>query len=98
MLYPIPKTCPYCKVDFVKHPHYASRYPKVICLNCRWCYEIAETKRLAKVEMRQEEERLLEMEKQRRAYFYWDKVGRPQGRDLEFWLQGEREAVTSKNI
>lgn len=28
---------------------------------------------------------------QRRARELWERAGRPQGRDLEFWLQAERD-------
>lgn len=29
-----------------------------------------------------------------RAYYLWEAVGRPEGRDLEFWLQADRTPVT----
>jgi hypothetical protein len=29
-----------------------------------------------------------------RAYELWEKAGRPAGRDLEFWLEAEREIST----
>lgn len=28
------------------------------------------------------------------AYFLWEKEGRPEGRDREFWLKAERELLT----
>lgn len=30
-------------------------------------------------------------ETRRRAYELWENAGRPEGRELEFWLQAERE-------
>lgn len=30
-----------------------------------------------------------------RAYFLWEQAGRPEGRDIEFWLQAEKEAARS---
>jgi hypothetical protein len=33
----------------------------------------------------------LEEETRRRAHQLWEAAGRPEGRDLEFWLRAERE-------
>ncbi|MFO1148296.1 MAG: DUF2934 domain-containing protein [Alsobacter sp.] len=32
----------------------------------------------------------------RRAYALWDAEGRPQGRDLEFWLRAEQELLAQQ--
>ncbi|WP_166096493.1 DUF2934 domain-containing protein [Bradyrhizobium barranii] len=34
-------------------------------------------------------------ETRRRAYKLWENAGRPEGRDLEFWLRAEREAAAA---
>lgn len=34
-----PQTCPYCKIDFVKHPWAARSQPRVVCVNCRNYHE-----------------------------------------------------------
>ncbi|MGL3109182.1 DUF2934 domain-containing protein [Bradyrhizobium sp. BR 1432] len=34
---------------------------------------------------------ILEEETRRRAHELWENEGRPEGRDLEFWLRAERE-------
>jgi hypothetical protein len=38
----------------------------------------------------------LEEETKRRAHELWEEAGRPEGRDLEFWLGAERELSTVK--
>lgn len=30
------------------------------------------------------------------AYYKWERAGRPQGRDLEFWLAAEKEFFTGE--
>ena len=32
------------------------------------------------------------------AHQLWDKAGRPQGRDLEFWLQAETEVLEARPL
>ncbi len=31
-----------------------------------------------------------------RAYHLWDQAGRPEGRDLDFWLQAEAEVLATE--
>ncbi|WP_456837471.1 DUF2934 domain-containing protein [Bradyrhizobium sp. USDA 4486] len=37
-------------------------------------------------------------ETRRRAYELWERAGRPQGRDAEFWLRAEREVLDQAEL
>jgi hypothetical protein len=40
----------------------------------------------------------LEQKTRRRAYELWERAGRPQGRDAEFWLRAEREVLDQAGL